>query len=185
MIYSLKFNLAKFGHKIYNVLYTFILVVGRAGVGKLVLVDFGDGVLLVITEVITEEPSVVKFKPSVVGFELSGVGFELSCVGFELPGVGFELSGVGFELPGVGFELSDVGFEVIAVVVVLIAVVSVEDKADVCVLVDLTVVEADIAVGTEDVDDVDNIVDIKDVEDAAELRVVDKDSVPLGLFVLR
>lgn len=171
MIYSLKFNLAKFGHKIYNVLYTFILVVGRAGVGKLVLVDFGDGVLLVITEVITEEPSVVKFKPSVVGFELSGVGFELS--------------GVGFELPGIGFELSDVGFEVIAVVVVLIAVVSVEDKADVCVLVDLTVVEADIAVGTEDVDDVDNIVDIKDVEDAAELRVVDKDSVPLGLFVLR
>lgn len=164
MIYSLKFNLAKFGHKIYNVLYTFILVVGRAGVGKLVLVDFGDGVLLVITEVITEEPSVVEFKPSVVGFELSGVGFEL---------------------PGVGFELSDVGFEVIAVVVVLIAVVSVEDKADVCVLVDLTVVEADIAVGTEDVDDVDNIVDIKDVEDAAELRVVDKDSVPLGLFVLR
>lgn len=174
MIYSLKFNLAKFGHKIYNVLYTFILVVGRAGVGKLVLVDSGDGVLLVITE----EPSVVKFKPSVVGFELSGVGFELSGVGFELPGVGFEL-------PGVGFELSDVGFEVIAVVVVLIAVVSVEDKADVCVLVDLTVVEADIAVGTEDVDDVDNIVDIKDVEDAAELRVVDKDSVPLGLFVLR
>lgn len=164
MIYSLKFNLAKFGHKIYNVLYTFILVVGKAGVGKLVLVDFGDGVLLVITEVITEEPSVVEFKPSVVGFELSGVGFELS---------------------GVGFELSDVGFEVIAVVVVLIAVVSVEDKADVCVLVDLTVVEADIAVGTEDVDDVDNIVDIKDVEDAAELRVVDKDSVPLGLFVLR
>lgn len=164
MIYSLKFNLAKFGHKIYNVLYTFILVVGRAGVGKLVLVDFGDGVLLVITEVITEEPSVVEFKPSVVGFELSGVGFEL---------------------PGVGFELSDVGFEVIAVVVVLIAVVFVEDKADVCVLVDLAVVEADIAVGTEDVDDVDNIVDIKDVEDAAELRVVDKDSVPLGLFVLR
>lgn len=178
MIYSLKFNLAKFGHKIYNVLYTFILVVGRAGVGKLVLVDSGDGVLLVITEVITEEPSVVEFKPSVVGFELSGVGFELSGVGFELPGVGFEL-------PGVGFELSDVGFEVIAVVVVLIAVVSVEDKADVCVLVDLTVVEAEIAVGTEDVDDVDNIVDIKDVEDAAELRVVDKDSVPLGLFVLR
>lgn len=178
MIYSLKFNLAKFGHKIYNVLYTFILVVGRAGVGKLVLVDFGDGVLLVITEVITEEPSVVEFKPSVVRFELSGVGF-------ELPVVGFELSGVGFELPGIGFELSDVGFEVIAVVVVLIAVVSVEDKADVCVLVDLTVVEADIAVGTEDVDDVDNIVDIKDVEDAAELRVVDKDSVPLGLFVLR
>lgn len=178
MIYSLKFNLAKFGHKIYNVLYTFILVVGRAGVGKLVLVDFGDGVLLVITEAITEEPSVVEFKPSGVGFKLSGVGF-------DLPGVGFELSGVGFELPGVGFELSDVGFEVIAVVVVLIAVVSVEDKADVCVLVDLTVVEADIAVGTEDVDDVDNIVDIKDVEDAAELRVVDKDSVPLGLFVLR
>lgn len=164
MIYSLKFNLAKFDHKIYNVLYTFILVVGRAGVGKLVLVDFGDGVLLVITEVITEEPSVVEFKPSVVRFELSGVGFEL---------------------PGVGFELSDVGFEVIAVVVVLIAVVSVEDKADVCVLVDLTVVEADTDVGTEDVDDVDNIVDIKDVEDAAELRVVDKDSVPLGLFVLR
>lgn len=171
MIYSLKFNLAKFGHKIYNVLYTFILVVGRAGVGKLVLVDSGDGVLLVITEIITEEPSVVDFKPSVVGFELSGIGFELS--------------GVGFELSGVGFELSDVGFEVIAVVVVLIAVVSVEDKADVCVLVDLTVVEADIAVGTEYVDDVDNIVYIKDVEDAAELRVVDKDSVPLGLFVLR
>lgn len=73
----------------------------------------------------------------------------------------------------VGFELSDVGFEVIAVIVVLIAVVSVEDKADVCALVDWTVVEADI------------VVRIEDVEDATELRVVDKDTVPLGLLVLK
>lgn len=42
-IYDLLFKI-QFG-KIYNILYTFILVVGRAGVGKLVLVDFGDGVL--------------------------------------------------------------------------------------------------------------------------------------------
>lgn len=115
--------------------------------------------LLVITEVIDEEPSVD--------------GNEPVAVRFEPPVVGFELSDVGFELSDVGFELSDVGFEVIAVIVVLIAVVSVEDKADVCALVDWTVVEADIVVG------------IEDVEDAAELRVVDKDTVPLGLFVLK
>lgn len=164
MIYFLKFNLVKFGYKIYNVLYMFILVVGRVGVGKFVFVDFGDGVLLVIIEVIIEELLVVKFKLLVVGFELLGVGFELL---------------------GIGFELLDVGFEVIVVVVVFIVVVFVEDKVDVCVFVDLIVVEVDIVVGIEDVDDVDNIVDIKDVEDVVELWVVDKDSVLFGLFVFR
>lgn len=122
--------------------------------------------LLVITVVIAEEPSVDGNEPVAVRFEPSVDGFELSVVGLEPSDVGFELSDV-------GFELSDVGFEVIAVIVVLIAVVSVEDKADVCAFVDWTVVEACIVVGIEDVDD------------AAELRVVDKDTVPLGLFVLK
>lgn len=129
--------------------------------------------LLVITEVIDEEPSVDGNEPVAVRFEPPVVGFELSDVGIEMSDVGFEPSDVGFELSDVGFELSDVGFEVIAVIVVLIAVVSVEDKADVCALVDWTVVEADI------------VVRIEDVEDATELRVVDKDTVPLGLFVLK
>lgn len=122
--------------------------------------------LLVITEVIDEEPSVDGNEPVAVRFEPPVVGFELSDVGIEMSDVGFEPSDV-------GFELSDVGFEVIAVIVVLIAVVSVEDKADICALVDWTVVEADI------------VVRIEDVEDATELRVVDKDTVPLGLLVLK
>lgn len=119
-----------------------VLVVGRAGVGKLVLNDSGD-ILLLVREVIAEEPSVIVFK------------------------------------------LSDVGFEVIVVIEVLVAVVSVELKADVCVIVDWTVVEADIVVGTEEIDDVDNIVDIDDVDDGVELRVVGEVTVVLGLFVLK